>query len=82
MLIKILLWLIIIYLGFRMLKSWVLSRLTLQSGNRDTSAEIEDVMVKDPVCGVYVPRREALQIRDQGQDVYFCSEKCRDAYFK
>jgi YHS domain-containing protein len=38
---------------------------------------VESVMVKDEVCGTYIPRDEALtEIRD-GREHYFCSEECR-----
>jgi YHS domain-containing protein len=43
---------------------------------------IDDVMVQDPVCNVYVPRREALHVRHRGKDIYFCGEACRDAFFR
>jgi len=37
----------------------------------------QKVLVKDEVCGTYLPREEALhEVRD-GRDVYFCSENCR-----
>jgi uncharacterized protein len=34
-------------------------------------------LVKDPVCGVFVPRTKALTSGAGDQTVYFCSEKCR-----
>ena len=45
-------------------------------------ARIDDVMVQDPVCKVYVPRGEALHVRHRDKDVYFCGEACRDAFFR
>ncbi len=39
-------------------------------------AEVQD-MVRDPVCGLYVPGRDALKIVVRGVPVYFCSEQCR-----
>ena len=39
-----------------------------------------DELVQDPVCKVYVPRREAIVLKGQEKSVYFCSEKCRDHY--
>jgi YHS domain-containing protein len=34
-------------------------------------------MVKDEVCGTYIPREEALtEVRD-GIEHFFCSEECR-----
>lgn len=39
--------------------------------------EVRGVMVKDEVCGIYVPRDEALtEVRD-GVEHFFCSEECR-----
>lgn len=39
--------------------------------------EVRGTMVKDEVCGTYIPRDEALtEIRD-GAEHFFCSEDCR-----
>ncbi len=38
-------------------------------------------MVRDPVCGTFLPPDAALGLAERGGAVrYFCSEKCRDAY--
>ncbi|HYM23122.1 MAG TPA: hypothetical protein VEU08_07940 [Vicinamibacterales bacterium] len=37
-------------------------------------------MVRDPVCGTFVVPERAVSIADGRARVYFCSEKCRDAY--
>ena len=39
-----------------------------------------DELVQDPVCKLYVPRREAVVLRVNSGPLYFCSEKCRDHY--
>ncbi len=36
--------------------------------------------VKDPVCGMYMDPRLALRLEDRGNDVFFCSETCRQKY--
>jgi YHS domain-containing protein len=39
-------------------------------------------MVKDPICGTYVPADANIRARD-GDKVYaFCSYECRDAFIK
>jgi uncharacterized protein len=39
--------------------------------------EVQGVMVKDEICGTYIPRDIALtEVRD-GVEHYFCSEECR-----
>lgn len=37
-------------------------------------------MVRDPQCGTYVPRGDAIAKKVQGRQHYFCSEKCLDEY--
>lgn len=37
-------------------------------------------MVKDPVCGTFVVPGKALSATADGATVWFCSERCRDAY--
>jgi YHS domain-containing protein len=41
-----------------------------------------DEMVIDPVCGVYIPKHEAITARVKGETVYFCSEECKQKYFQ
>lgn len=36
-----------------------------------------DIMVKDEVCGTFVPRDEALTELRDGSRCYYCSEECR-----
>jgi uncharacterized protein len=35
-----------------------------------------DVLVQDPVCGTFIPRREALKTEKNGKVYFFCSEGC------
>jgi uncharacterized protein len=57
-----------------------------QSRNRgrfskdDTSAHVDDVMIQDPVCGVYFPQNRAVVLNTDSQTLYFCSAECRDRY--
>ena len=37
-------------------------------------------MVRDPVCGVYVPKSSAVARRSGGSKVYFCSRECEKKY--
>ena len=38
------------------------------------------VMARDPVCGTFVVPNSALAARGKSGTVYFCSDKCRQAY--
>ncbi|HKL24671.1 MAG TPA: PP0621 family protein [Desulfuromonadales bacterium] len=37
-------------------------------------------MVRDPRCGTYLPKAEAIETRVAGETHYFCSAECRQAY--
>jgi YHS domain-containing protein len=43
----------------------------------------KDNLVTDPVCGMRMPLVEAAgSIQRDGQEIYFCSQACREAYLK
>jgi YHS domain-containing protein len=44
------------------------------------AGQIDDVMIKDPYCETYFPRRDAVHLNLSGNDLYFCSKECRDQY--
>jgi YHS domain-containing protein len=35
-----------------------------------------DILVQDPVCKTFIPRREALKLDRDGTTHFFCSEGC------
>ena len=74
--------LLVILLGAAALVLW--ARLT-RAGRRPAShgnAEIrnEGPMVRDRVCDTFLPRGRALKARRGGEDHYFCSSACRQAF--
>ncbi|MGO9394646.1 MAG: YHS domain-containing protein [Desulfobaccales bacterium] len=38
--------------------------------------EEPDVLVQDPVCQTFIPRKEALRAEKDGKVYFFCSEGC------
>ena len=70
------------YILYRALKSWILkSGPPIEQGDRRTAAgHIDDVMVKDPYCEVYFPKRKGVVLKKNGEQLLFCSENCRDKY--
>ena len=79
---KLLLLALIAYLAYRAVKSWVMRNLQVPGQAGTNAAEIDDVMVKDPVCGIYFPKREGVPLRHGGQTLMFCSDQCRDRFIK
>ena len=48
--------------------------------SKKPQAEETSVMVKDPVCGMYMDTRLAIRMNIHDKQVYFCSEKCKSRY--
>ncbi len=82
MLFRLLIFTILGALIYRAVKSWLG---TAESrGTENVTAhppeQVDDVMIKDPVCGTYFPRRDAVILRLDDKDRLFCSTECRDRY--
>jgi len=79
--IKILILVALGYLAYRFLKSWMFPNKLSPGGVAPHSAgQIDDIMVKDPFCETYFPKRDGVHLKSGGQDLYFCSTNCRDQY--
>jgi len=37
-----------------------------------------DTLVRDRVCNTFLPRSRALVVETAGEDLFFCSEACRE----
>jgi len=48
--------------------------------SKKPSTEETSVMVKDPVCGMYMDPRLAVRLDIRDKQLYFCSEKCKSKY--
>ena len=77
---KLLLLIAIVYLAYRAGKSWLKRSLDTFSQGDSPQSSIDDMMVQDPVCGIYFPRREAVELHHGGKRYLFCSEACRDRF--
>jgi YHS domain-containing protein len=76
-------WIILIavwYLVYRFLRRFLASP---KLPKRNPPQEIQDEMVLDPVCKVYLPKRQALVLKDpRGGTHYFCSTQCREKFIE
>ncbi|OGP49861.1 MAG: hypothetical protein A2Y79_02650 [Deltaproteobacteria bacterium RBG_13_43_22] len=74
-------WIILLLIGYliyRFLRG-VLS--SPKRPKRNPPKEIQDEMVQDPVCKVYLPKRQALALNgSNGTLYYFCSTHCREKF--
>lgn len=72
---------IVAYVLYRSLKSWMFPNASSSRSAPGRSAtEIDDVMIKDPYCESYFPKRNAVHLNLYGKDLYFCSVECKDKY--
>lgn len=72
--------LIVGYVAYRFLRGFLASP---RLPKRNPPQEIQDEMVQDPVCKVYLPKRQALILDGQKEDNhYFCSTLCREKFIE
>ena len=73
---RFLLWLLIGYIGYRIVKAW------LNGGEKKPSLKTasEEETFQDPVCGLYVSPEDATVGRLEGEKLYFCSVSCLEKY--
>lgn len=72
---RMLLWLVLGYIGFRILKGFIASRKAEEPAVRPA-----DDTVKDPVCGVYLTKEDAIIGNMEGERIYFCSMACLEKF--
>ncbi|OCC16227.1 hypothetical protein DBT_0044 [Dissulfuribacter thermophilus] len=51
-----------------------------KNGTTASSDALVDELVKDPICGVYIPKKDAIVLKLKGKYYYFCSHTCKDAF--
>jgi uncharacterized protein len=67
--------------AFRQLIAGIVAGASPQQGRRSGPPERGVQMVRDPVCGTFLPPDHAISVTDRrGAVRYFCSEKCADAF--
>jgi len=69
---------------------YTLFRLLIGAGRRNSTGktfppgegkdQAQDVLMEDPVCHTLIPARNAVTMKIEGKNLYFCSQNCRDRY--
>ncbi len=77
--IRLLLYAIIIWGVYQVVKGYLKSKEKKQARN---PWQIEDELVQDPMCGVYIPKSKAIKTKIKGKYYYFCSKDCKKEYIK
>ena len=78
---RFILFCILIYFLYRLLKSFFSPRPSVDSRIlfRNEKAAVNE-MVQDPQCGVYMAKKDAYANRVETDLLYFCSEECCHKY--
>ncbi len=78
---KIIIVLILLYVGYRVVKMLRGGRTGSVKGHRaDAVTSRGEDLVQDPFCKIYVPKSQAMVQEINGHVHYFCSRKCLDQY--
>ncbi|GAM09574.1 hypothetical protein OR1_01854 [Geobacter sp. OR-1] len=72
---RMLIWLVLIYVGFKIVKGFLANRKA-----EEPPAKKDEEALRDPVCGVYVARDDAVIGTVEGERIYFCSMACLEKY--
>jgi len=54
--------------------------LFIARGLRSSAGGPVDEMIQDPVCKLYIPKRQALTATVNGTTYFFCSKACLDRF--
>lgn len=81
MFIRLLIFAILGVVLYRALRSWMGNpRPNSEESGCGPPGQVDDVMIKDPVCGIYFPQRDGVILKATEEVLYFCSTECRDNY--
>jgi YHS domain-containing protein len=64
------------YLGYWVIKKTAVSLGLWPKSPQPLEEREPDILVQDPVCKTFIPRREALRTEKGGKTYFFCSEGC------
>jgi len=84
---KFIILLILLYILYLLVKRFLADYFSLSSGSSKSKRArpkppITDELVKDPVCGTYVPKLEAITYGYKGKLYYFCCRECLERFRK
>lgn len=84
---RLLLLAFLFYIAWRLLRSLIRDSITrkAESKVRKESGQaeeetVQDILVEDPVCHTLIPQHQAVRLRQNGKNYYFCSDSCCDQF--
>ena len=81
---KLFIYAVFLYVLYRLLTGGRKKKPKNQGSDRQDAGAgelaVHDQLVEDPVCHIYLPKRQAIMLQDGETPVFFCSEQCRKMY--
>jgi len=69
------------YFCYRAIKNWMRTATSSRENiSSNLAGEIDDVMIQDPLCGVYFPKRNGVGLDYKGEKLFFCSQECKTKF--
>jgi len=81
-LVRLILWAIFGYLLYTLVQAAWRAIHAAPSSPPPEKSRGGETMERDPQCGTFVPRGDAVAARVRGKELWFCSTRCRDEYMK
>ena len=67
----------LVYWGFRFFKA-----ITQTAKPQSTQKPKSNIMVKDEICNTYLPKDEAIVLKLDGKEYFFCSKECQQKFLE
>lgn len=81
MLIRFIIFLVLIYLLYRIIKYFRMAKaVKMNNCQFKSKPAVGEDLVEDPACHTYIPVSQAYPKEIAGKNFYFCSKECRDGY--
>ena len=75
---------VLLYIAWRLIRNLIRDKIQTEAKKQQNKEKeepvVEDVLVEDPVCHTLVPKHQAIRLRQNGKNIYFCSNACCDKF--
>jgi YHS domain-containing protein len=84
---RLLLLAFLFYIAWRLVRSLLRDKITQKAkellqkeAEQAEDATVKDTLVEDPICHTLIPQHQAIRLRHNGKNYYFCSDSCCDQF--
>ena len=75
---------VLLYIAWRLIRNLIRDKIQTEAKKQQNKTKeepvVEDVLVEDPICHTLVPKHQAIRLRQNGKNIYFCSDACCDKF--